>query len=119
MIILRACLELFIALLMRRMSTGHRTNSHSQAPEEAGSWNPEMPPPTPDVGPECNSVLGTTQGGPARDAVGQALGKMADILQQMTEHKTPRGEDVALERFLKFSPPTFFGEAEHDQRAEQ
>jgi hypothetical protein len=104
---------------MRRMSSGHRTNNRSQAPEEAGSWNSDMPPPTPDVGPENNSVLGATQGGPTGDAVGQALGKMADILQQMLEQKAPHGKDVALERFLKFQPPMFFGETEQDQRAEQ
>jgi hypothetical protein len=51
--------------------------------------------------------------------MGQALGKMTDLLQQMMDHKTPQGEDVALEHFLKFQPPTFYGAAEQDQQAEQ
>jgi hypothetical protein len=42
----------------------------------------------------------------------------ADI-QNLTDWGKPRGEDVALECFLKFQPPTFFGVAEQDQRAEQ
>jgi hypothetical protein len=44
---------------------------------------------------------------------------MAKILQQMSDHKTPRGKDVALERFLKFQPLTFFRAVELDQQAKQ
>jgi hypothetical protein len=49
---------------------------------------------------------------PAEATVGQAFAKMAEILQTLTDRKTPQGEDAALERFLKFQPPTFFGEME-------
>jgi hypothetical protein len=34
------------------------------------------------------------------------------------ERHEPRGEDEALERFLKFQPPIFVGEAEQDYKAE-
>jgi hypothetical protein len=37
----------------------------------------------------------------------------------MTDHWTPYGESVDLERFLKFQPLIFFGAAEQDQQAEQ
>jgi hypothetical protein len=48
---------------------------------------------TPEIGPEFVPESRTTP----EDIVGQALGKMANILQQMFDHRTPRGEDVALE----------------------
>jgi hypothetical protein len=52
------------------------------------------------------------QKGPAEVTVEQTFNKMVEILQNRTERRAPHGEDVVLERFLKFQPPTFFGEAE-------
>jgi hypothetical protein len=45
-------------------------------------------------------------------SLNQVFGKMIEIMQSMTERKGPRGEDKVLERFLKFQPPIFVGEAE-------
>jgi hypothetical protein len=39
---------------------------------------------------------------------------MTNILQSLTEKKGPREKDEALERFLKFQPLIFFGEAEQE-----
>jgi hypothetical protein len=59
------------------------------------------------------------QEGPTEVTVGQVFNKMAEILQNLTKRRAPCGEDMALERFLKFQPPTFFSMAEQDQWAEQ
>jgi hypothetical protein len=52
-------------------------------------------------------------------AAAQAFNKIVEILQNLIERRAPRGEDVALERFLKFQPLTFFDEAKQFQQAEQ
>ena len=55
-----------------------------------------------------------------------AINSMTDILEQLAERQGPeplnqpggqdRGEDRALERFLKFNPPKFTGEPDLRQR---
>jgi hypothetical protein len=42
-------------------------------------------------------------------SINQIFGKMTKILQTVTERRGPRGEDEALERFLKFQLPIFVG----------
>jgi hypothetical protein len=42
---------------------------------------------------------------------------MTKILQ-IIERRGPRSDDETLERFLKFEPPIFVGEEEHDEKAE-
>nr|XP_027118538.1 uncharacterized protein LOC113735747 [Coffea arabica] len=59
------------------------------------------------------------QGSVAGDPVATAINRIADVLERMTEHQAfgpvrhPEGpidtEDRALERFLKFGPPKFYG----------
>jgi hypothetical protein len=49
--------------------------------------------------------------------INQIFKKMMEILQTVTERRGPRGEDEALERFLKFQPPIFVGEVEQDHKA--
>jgi hypothetical protein len=44
---------------------------------------------------------------------------MVEILQQISDRGTRCKKDVILEQFLKFQPPTFSGEGEQDQQAEQ
>jgi hypothetical protein len=51
-------------------------------------------------------------------SIKQIFGKVTKILQIVIERWRHRGEDEALERFLKFKPPIFVGEAEQDQKAE-
>jgi hypothetical protein len=51
-------------------------------------------------------------------SINHIFGKMTKILQTVTERRGPRGEDEALERFLKFQPPIFVREAEQDHKAE-
>jgi hypothetical protein len=49
-------------------------------------------------------------------SINQILGKMTKILRSVTERQGPRGEDEALEYFLKFQLPIFVGEAKQDQK---
>jgi hypothetical protein len=51
-------------------------------------------------------------------SINQVFRKMTEILKSITEKKRPKGEDEALECFLKFQPPLFMGEVEQDQKAE-
>ncbi|XP_071916280.1 uncharacterized protein [Coffea arabica] len=68
-------------------------------------------------GPEVNQDHG--QGSVAGDPVATAINRITDVLERMTEHQAHgvvhhQGgpidtEDRALERFLKFGPPKFYG----------
>jgi hypothetical protein len=51
-------------------------------------------------------------------SINQIFRKMIEILQTVTERRGLRGEDEAVECFLKFQPPIFVGEAKQDQKAE-
>nr|XP_027109267.1 uncharacterized protein LOC113729140 [Coffea arabica] len=70
-----------------------------------------------DRGPEVNQDQG--QEGVAEDQVATAINRITDVLERLTEHQasgqvhhqgSPTDtEDRALERFLKFGPPKFYG----------
>ncbi|XP_027171901.1 uncharacterized protein LOC113771524 [Coffea eugenioides] len=67
--------------------------------------------------PEVNQDQG--QEGMAGNQVATAINRITDVLERLTEHQCPRqvhhqgvpvdSEDRALERFLKFGPPKFYG----------
>ncbi|XP_027120450.2 uncharacterized protein [Coffea arabica] len=70
-----------------------------------------------DMGPEVN--LGQGQGGVAEDQVATAINRITDVLERLIEHQASGpvhhqggpadSDDRALERFLKFGPPKFYG----------
>ena len=72
-------------------------------------------------GNDQGSAIGPTQGRENIDGnqVATAINRITDILEQLTEQQGPgpinqprtqdRGENRALERFLKFTPPKFIG----------
>ncbi|XP_071905700.1 uncharacterized protein [Coffea arabica] len=84
-------------------SRGRPTRQH---PEAGGDREPEV---NPDQGQE----------GGAGDGVATAINRITDVLERLTEHQAagpvrhPGGpadsDDRALERFLKFGPPKFYG----------
>jgi hypothetical protein len=73
--------------------------------------------PQPWNGPMQHSTLDADRGyepkqevateGPAEVSLDQAFNKITEILRTLLERRALRGEDEALERFLKFQPPTF------------
>jgi hypothetical protein len=75
--------------------------------------------PTPKANQEHKPELEIAPKGPAEVIVGQAFNRMTKILQTLSKRRALKGEDAALERFLKFQPPTFFSKAEQDQKVEQ
>jgi hypothetical protein len=104
------------------MAPKRRTAGRTKIAQEAESSTPDYgtmqhftPHATLGLGPEPE----IPQEGPAEVTGGQTFNKMAEILQNLTERRAPQGEDMALERFLKFQHPTFYGEADQDQKAEQ
>nr|XP_027098834.1 uncharacterized protein LOC113718113 [Coffea arabica] len=72
--------------------------------------------------PEVNQNQG--QEGVAGDQVATAINRITDVLERLTEHQASGpvhrqggptdSEDRALERFLKFGPPKFYGGPEPD-----
>ena len=48
----------------------------------------------------------------------QAFTKMTEVLEGAVGRQTKKTKDEALERFLKFQPPIFFGETDQDQKAD-
>ncbi|XP_071902642.1 uncharacterized protein [Coffea arabica] len=90
----------------RRVRGRERGRSTRQHPEGGGDREPEV-----------NQDHG--QGNVAGDPVATAINRITDVLERMTEHQAPgpvhhQGgpidtEDRALERFLKFGPPKFYG----------
>ncbi|XP_071925131.1 transposon Tf2-1 polyprotein [Coffea arabica] len=72
--------------------------------------------------PEVNQDQG--QEGVAGDQVATAINRITDVLERLTEHQASGpvhrqggptdSEDRALERFLKFGPPKFYGGPEPD-----
>ncbi|XP_027182156.1 uncharacterized protein LOC113780563 [Coffea eugenioides] len=90
----------------RRVRGRERGRSTRQHPEVGG-----------DRGPEVNQDHG--QGSVAGDPVATAINRITDVLERMTEHQAHGAvhhqggpidtEDRALERFLKFGPPKFYG----------
>jgi hypothetical protein len=100
------------------MPPRRRIVSQLQVPEEPESATPELGPvqhSTPEARQENELVPTVTR----EDKVEATLEKVADVFQPMSDPRTPQSDDVALERFLKFYPRTFFGGAEQDQLAEQ
>ncbi|XP_071933786.1 uncharacterized protein [Coffea arabica] len=90
----------------RRVRGRERGRSTRQHPEGGGDRKPEV-----------NQDHG--QGSMAGDPVATAINRITDVLERMTEHQAPGAvhhqggpidtEDRALERFLKFGPPKFYG----------
>ncbi|XP_027155283.1 uncharacterized protein LOC113755477 [Coffea eugenioides] len=90
-------------LQVRGRGRGRPTRQH---PEGSGDREPEV---NPDHG----------QGNVAGDPVATAINRITDVLERMTEHQAHGvvhqqggpidSEDRALERFLKFGPPKFYG----------
>ncbi|XP_071933774.1 uncharacterized protein [Coffea arabica] len=84
-------------------SRGRPTRQH---PEAGGDREPEV-----------NRDQG--QEGGAGDGVATAINRITDVLERLTEHQAagpvhhpggpPDSDDRALERFLKFGPPKFYG----------
>ncbi|XP_027171902.1 uncharacterized protein LOC113771525 [Coffea eugenioides] len=82
---------------------GRPTRQH---PEAGGDWEPEI-------------NQDQEQEGMAGNQVATAINRITDVLERLTEHQCPRqvhhqggpvdSEDRALERFLKFGPPKFYG----------
>jgi hypothetical protein len=52
------------------------------------------------------------------ESIIQIFRKKVETLQTVTERRGLRGEDEALECFLKFQPPIFVGGAEQDHKVE-
>ncbi|XP_071901550.1 uncharacterized protein [Coffea arabica] len=87
-------------------SRGRPTRQH---PEAGGDREPEV-----------NQDQG--QEGVAGDRVATAINRITDVLERLTEHQASGpvhrqrdlvdSEDQALERFLKFGPPKFYGRPE-------
>nr|XP_027124209.1 uncharacterized protein LOC113740895 [Coffea arabica] len=90
----------------RQVRGRERGRSTRQHPEVGGDREPEV-----------NQDHG--QGNEAGDPVATAINRITDVLERMTEHQAPGAvhrqggpidtEDRALERFLKFGPPKFYG----------
>ncbi|XP_071921751.1 uncharacterized protein [Coffea arabica] len=91
----------------RRVRDRERGRSTTQHPEGGGDREPEV-----------NQDHG--RGNVAGDPVATAINRITDVLERMTtEHQAPGvvhhqegpidTEDRALERFLKFGPPKFYG----------
>ncbi|XP_071902694.1 uncharacterized protein [Coffea arabica] len=90
----------------RRVRGRERGRSTRQHPEVGGDREPEV-----------NQDHG--QGSVAGDPVATAINRITDVLERMTEHQALGAvhyqggpidtEDRALERFLKFGPPKFYG----------
>nr|XP_027109228.1 uncharacterized protein LOC113729095 [Coffea arabica] len=90
----------------RRVRGRERGRSTRQHPEGSGDREPEV-----------NQDHG--QGNVAGDPVATAINRITNVLERMTEHPAPGAvhhqggpidtEDRALERFLKFGPPKFYG----------
>ncbi|XP_071901054.1 uncharacterized protein [Coffea arabica] len=88
---------------VRGRARGRATRQH---PEGSGDREPEV-----------NQDHG--QGNVAGDPVVTAINRIIDVLERMTKHPVPGAvhhqggpidtEDRALERFLKFGPPKFYG----------
>jgi hypothetical protein len=78
-----------------------------------------MQPSTPNVNRDSSLEQDRAPEGRTEVIVVQASNKMVGILQNLIERRAPRGEETALEQFLKFQPPTSLGRAEQDQRVEQ
>nr|XP_027095989.1 uncharacterized protein LOC113715884 [Coffea arabica] len=93
----------------RQVRGRERGRSTRQHPEVGGNR-----------GSEFNQDHG--QGSMAGDPVATAINRITDVLERMTEHQALGAvhhqggptdtEDRALERFLKFGPPKFYGEPE-------
>jgi hypothetical protein len=69
----------------------------------------------------------TTQENPdplTENSIAQALNRMAEVMRKMTknnrweEHQPVTEGDRAMERFLKFNPPQFFGKPDSKKEAE-
>ncbi|XP_027156186.1 uncharacterized protein LOC113756912, partial [Coffea eugenioides] len=90
----------------RRVRGRERGRSTRQHPEGSGDREPEV-----------NQDHG--QGNVAGDPVATAINRITNVLERMTEHPAPGAvhhqggpidtEDRALEIFLKFGPPKFYG----------
>nr|XP_027073658.1 uncharacterized protein LOC113698152 [Coffea arabica]XP_027076172.1 uncharacterized protein LOC113699989 [Coffea arabica] len=90
-------------LQVRNRGRGRPTRQH---PEGGSDREPEANP-------------GHGQGNVAGDPVATAINRITDVLERMTEHQAHGAvhqqggpidyEDRALERFLKFGPPKFYG----------
>jgi hypothetical protein len=73
--------------------------------------------------PEPNATRGDATP-PTKDPIARALNRMAEVMEHMTgntrrkEHGLVNERDRALERFLKFHPPQYFGMPDMVQEAE-
>jgi hypothetical protein len=91
-----------IRSLFEKMAHKCRTTIHSRTTQVDESLTPEYSLRQHTIPRRTRDAIQSRKEGPNGLIVGSAFTKITEILLTMVEHKAPKGENAALERFLKF-----------------